>query len=242
MVKSNTSIQPVTNCPTFRCSSAHKLLTEPKLKSDKTSGKLSETAKTFIQEMWLQNTYGYAESVMTDEMMKGLICEQDSMALIQSVLGGPFRTRFNTRLKNDYIIGTPDVVLKNENMVEDIKTSWSLRTYMNAELLPAYYTQGQCYMWLTGLTNYRLIYALVPTPAEMILDEQKRLYYKFGCNEDNKDYQRMCEQIERNNSIIDVLPLKDRVKVFEFEFDANYIEVLKTKIEAARTYYEGLHL
>ena len=226
----------------FSCHNAHGLLTEPKAVKDKEAGKLALTTQTLVKDMWLQREFGYKERVMTDEMYKGLICEQDSMALVQSVLGGEFRKRFNQRIQNEYLIGTPDIVLGSEDYVEDVKTSYTLKSFFNAELTDLYHTQGQCYMWLTGKRNYRLIYCLVPTPGEIILNEQKKLYYKFNCNEENKDYQQMSEQVQFNNDLILKLPIEKRVKVFEFGYDETIIEKLKGQIDKARIYYSSLKL
>jgi hypothetical protein len=229
-----------TNNILFRCSGAGSLLTEPRTNADKLAGKLSETAKTFVEDMWLFNTYGFKEQVKTDAMDKGNECEQDSMALVQDVLGGPFRSRFNTKLQNDYVIGTPDIVL--DDAVEDIKTSWNLKTYFNAEPTTMYTTQAQCYMWLTGKKNYRLIYCLVPTPQHLVSNEMQKLSYKFGGNYDNPDYISECQQIQRNNDLINEIPKADRVKVFEFAYDEAVIEKLKGQIEKARLYYSQLKL
>lgn len=227
----------------FRCHNAHGLLTEPKTIKDKESGKLSETAKTLVNDMWLQNTYGFKKPLMTDAIYKGLICEQDTFALAQSILGGEFRKRFNKTIQNDYIIGTPDIVLENEDYVEDVKTSWDLETFFYAECTPTYMTQAQCYMWLTGKQNYRLIYGLVPTPYEMILDEQRRASYRFGMDyEQNEDYQKISEQIEHNNEVIKSIPIEKRVKVFEFKYNEDVIAKLIQQIEKARNYYDTIVL
>jgi len=111
----------------FRCSSSGALLTEPKLKADKDAGNLSATAKTLVEAMWLQGEYGYREFVNNEYMDKGLAMEQDSMQLVQDVLGGAFRTKNREKLQDEFIIGTPDIILTDA--VEDIKTSWSLRTF-----------------------------------------------------------------------------------------------------------------
>jgi hypothetical protein len=97
-------------------------------------------------------------------------------------------------------------------------------------------------MWLTGKEKYRLIYALVPTPQSMVLNECEKLVYKYGKNYDNEDYIAECQQIQRNNDLIKELPIEKRVKVFAFNYDANYIETLKIKIERAREYYNTLKL
>lgn len=224
----------------FRCSGTGSLMTEPKLKSDKDAGNLSETAKTFVQDKWLFDTFGFAESIKNQYMDKGNECEQDSMDLVTHVLEGGFRSRYNTKLQNDYVIGTPDIVLND--CVEDIKTSWNLKTFFNAELSKMYYWQAQCYMWLTVKEKYRLIYALVPTPQSIVLNECEKLVYKYGKNYENEDYIKECQQIQRNNDLIKELPIEKRVKVFAFDYDSAYIELLKIKIEKAREYYNTLKL
>ena len=224
----------------FRCSGTGSLMTDPKLKADKDAGNLSETAKTFVEDKWLFDTFGFAESIKNQYMDKGNECEQDSMDLVTQVLEGGFRSRYNTKLQNDYVIGTPDIVL--QDCVEDIKTSWNLKTFFNAELSKMYFAQAQCYMWLTGKEKYRLIYALVPTPQSMVLNECEKLVYKYGKNYDNEDYIAECQQIQRNNDLIKELPIEKRVKVFAFDYDSNYIETLKGKIEKAREYYNTLKL
>ena len=224
----------------FRCSGTGALMTDPKLKADKDAGNLSETAKTFVEDKWLFDTFGFAESIKNQYMDKGNECEQDSMDLVTQVLEGGFRSRYNTKLQNDYVIGTPDIVLAD--CVEDIKTSWNLKTFFNAELSKMYYAQAQCYMWLTGKEKYRLIYSLVPTPQSMVLNECEKLVYKYGKNYDNEDYIAECQQIQRNNDLIKELPTEKRVKVFAFDYDPNYIETLKNKIEKAREYYNTLKL
>jgi hypothetical protein len=204
------------------------------------SSTLSDTAKTLVEDLWLYNTYGFRESIKNDYMDKGVEMEQESMQLAQDVLGGAFRSRYNQQLSNDYISGCPDIVLTD--CVEDIKTSWNLKTYFNAEPTTMYTTQAQCYMWLTGVHSYRLIYALVPTPQDIISSQMQKLSYAYGGNYDNLDYIAECQQIQRNNDLINEIPKADRVKVFEFTYDEAVIEKLKGQIEKARNYYNTLKL
>jgi hypothetical protein len=228
----------------IRASQLGLLMTEPKTKADKEAGLLSETAKTMVESIWLYNKYGYKESVVTDEMMKGLICEQDSMALVQEVLGGEFRVKNDERKQNDYVIGSADTPLKKEDVIEDLKSSYNLRTFFNAKYKQGdvYWWQGQAYMWLWGKKKYRLIYCLVPTPEEYITEQKKKFWYKFNCDETNEDYIKISMQIDRNNELIKDIPAKDRVKVFEFGFDADAIEQVKVQYDKAVKYYNTLKL
>lgn len=224
----------------FRCSGVGALLSEPKAKADKDAGNLSATAKTLVESMWLERTYGYREFINNEYMDKGLSMEQDSMELVQSVLGGKFRVKNREKFSNDYVIGTPDIILSD--CIEDIKTSWSLRTYFEAEPTTLYKIQAQCYMDLKGIDSYRLIYALIPNTTQMIINEQERLVYKFGKNYENEDYIEQCQQIQKNNDLILNIPKEQRIKIFEFKRDKALLEQLYTKVEKARIYYDTLSL
>lgn len=224
---------------TFRASQVGRLMTDPKLNADKLAGNLGQTAKSYIEEIWLHKEFGYKEEIMTDEMLKGLICEQDSMELVQQVLGGEFRVKNRKNFKNDYLIGTPDIVLTDS--IEDLKTSFTVKTFFNSEFNSIYYWQGQVYMELTGVKHFRLIYCLVNTPEEIVLDLEKRLYYKFSCDEDNPHYKLWVEQIRKNHNF-DNIPAKNRIKVFEFVYNPEDIEKMYRKIDKAREYYKSLTL
>jgi hypothetical protein len=221
----------------IRASKAYCIVTEPKLKADKEAGNLSETAKTYLNELWLEENYSYREPLFTDEIMKGLTCEQDCLSLVQKVLGGKLRIKNTEHFSNEFIKGTPDVIL--DNCIEDVKTSFNVKTFHNAELLPAYYWQAQCYMALCGKSKYRLIYGLVNTPSEIVTDLKKRIYYKFDCNEENTDYQKASKQIEHNHNF-DTIPAEKRIKVFEFEFEPEKIKFLYSKITKAREFYANI--
>lgn len=222
----------------FRCHNAGALLTEPKLKSE--AGQLSQTAKTMIEAMWLKNTFGYREIVTTDAMTKGLRLEQESMALAQTVLGGAFRSKNRETFKNDFIIGTPDIILSD--YVEDIKTCYNLRTFFEAEPTKLYLTQAQCYMALTGRKSYRLIYCLVPNTDEAIIKECERVAWQYGRDYENQDYIDHCSQIKANNDCIAKIPIEQRVKVFEFVYDAEMVAKIYGQIEKAKIYYSSLKL
>jgi hypothetical protein len=223
----------------IRASQAHKILTEPKKAEDKKAGNLSETTKSYIKELWLYNNFGYKEDVMTEEMYKGLLVEDDSLKLVQSNLGGNFRIKNIKNFTNNYISGTPDIIL--DDVIEDVKSSFTIKTFFNSELSKDYYTQGQCYMALTGIKKYRLIYCLVETPSNIVCELKKRIYYKFDCDETNSDYIRISQQIEKNHDI-SLIEQKKRTKVFSFDYDEAFIENLYNKVEKAREYYNTLSL
>lgn len=225
----------------IRCSKLGSLMTEPKSKADKEAGNLSETAKSVIDELFLEKEYGYKNHVYTEPILKGLLCEQDSMGLVQTVLGGEFRIKNKETFKDNFICGTPDIVLKKEDVIEDVKTSYDIKSFFNASLTDEYFWQGQGYMHLTCKKNYRLIYCLIDTPFEIVQEEQKRWFFKFGCDENNPQYKEICESIERNHSYKHI-PIEKRIKIFDFKYEPAKIEMMLKKVEKAREYYQSLKL
>lgn len=224
----------------IRASSSYKMMTDPKNKSDKEAGMLSETTKTYLKELWLYNNYGFREEVLTDEIIKGVETEEECLSLVQEVLGGnELRLKNKKMFENDFITGTPDIILSDT--IEDVKSCFTVKTFMNSELIDNYYMQGQCYMELTGKRKFRLIYCLVQTPQKLIYNEQMKFYYKFNCDEEHPEYIRIAKQIEQNHNI-EKIPAKDRIKVFEVDYDPLLIAKLYTRIEKAREFYSKISL
>jgi len=220
-----------------RCSKLGDLFTNPRSKKAQDAGELGETAKSLVKEIWLKDKFGYSEPVVTKQMIKGLTMEQDSMELVSLALGG-FRMRYSEKIENELITGTPDIVI--EDCVEDIKTSWNIRTFMNAEISKAYERQLQGYMMLTGKKKARLIYCLVPTSEEQIQEDCKGFFFKYG--QESPEYLEAERQLYHNNEIIKKINYKERVKVFEIEKDESFEKELKTRVSNAVKYYNGLKL
>lgn len=229
----------MTKAVKFRASGNGKLMTKGRKKDEV----LGQTAKTYIEEIFLYNEFGYREQVQTKEMKKGHLCEIPSMDLVQQVLGGEFRTKNEKHYSNEYLTGTPDIVLEGSEIVEDIKNSWNLRTFFQADgTNKDYFWQGQTYMELTGAKFFRLIYTLNPIPEELMVEEERKLYYQYGQDDSNEDYKAALKQMLHNNDLIYALEPHQRVKVFSFERCEDSIKSLYTQAEAAREYYKTLEL
>jgi len=206
-----------------------------------TPPQLGQSAKSYIESVFLQNEYGYREPVVTDVLLKGNMCEQDGIALISDVLPcNEFRSKCKRYFEDDFFTGNPDILLKD--VIEDIKNAWSLKTFFQVkELDPLYYAQGQVYMHLSGRRLFRVHHCLVNTPIELIHAEQKRYFWKYGGDENNKHFKEAVKQIDANHTF-DHIPKQDRVKTFEFEYNEPFIEELKGKVMLARQYYSTLKL
>jgi len=203
---------------------------------------LSQTAKSYIVSLWLRLEYDYREPVITKELLKGNLCEQDSIELVTDLIPAQeFRVKNRDHFEDDYFTGTPDVILKKDNVIEDLKSSWTIKTFFESEPDKLYEGQAQVYMHLTGIHNYRLIYALVDTPDEIVLQEMKRFFYKLGQDENNPEYERICNDLEAMHKVSHI-PAKDRMKTYAYTYNPEYMKELIFRVKEARKFYKTLTL
>lgn len=202
--------------------------------------KFGETALSYIRDCWLRNEYGYDEPVFTNEILKGLLCEDEAIGVLTRQVPGPFRVKNEESYENDWFTGTPDVVL--DDAIEDVKCSWTIKTYFDVQHPSAtYYAQGQVYMDLTGRDTFRLCHVLLPTPESIVLEEQKRFYFRFNCDEDDPNYIDIYNRLAVMHNVSRI-PEDQRIKVFEFHREDVYLMKLRKRVEQARKVYESLTL
>jgi hypothetical protein len=188
-----------------------KLMTAPKLKSEQ----LSETAKSEIRKIAKEQFFGFSSSITTKPMLKGKDWEEESIALVNQVRG-TFYVKNKERFENEFLTGEPDIIL--DNMVIDVKTSWSLETFpatseegMNKD----YMWQLMGYCWLLNKSDAELIYCMIDTDDTLLNDWDNRFIHKV--------------------SHID--PAK-RITVLRFTFfGEHHIDQMKEKLIAANEYY-----
>lgn len=203
--------------------------------------KFGSTALSYIRDCWLRDTYGYEEPVLTNELLKGLLCEEEAIQVVERQLGGAWRVKNPTQYENEWFTGTPDVVLNDA--VEDVKCSWTLRTFFEVQHPSAlYYAQGQVYMDLTGKSVFRLCHVLVDTPIEIVTEEQKRYYFRFDCDEENPHYLECYRKVEAMHNASRLVPEDQRIKVFTIERNETYLMKLRKRVEQARDIYANLTL
>lgn len=207
----------------FHASGLRYLMTNSRKKDD-----LSETTKTYLDELWIQETYGRRKTdTLTNKYMnKGTACETDSIELLERVTGKKY-FKNQTLYKNDYICGTPDITKPD---LIDVKTSWDLWTFAGTNLDNAtkdYQWQMFSYEWLLKRSNSILVYALVDTPDEMVNDELYRLSFKIP--------EEQLEQYKNNYKFGDI-PEKDRIKAYDFVFDEANVPIVIERVNQCRNY------
>lgn len=199
------------------------------------------TAMACIRECWLRNELGYDEPLITNEMLKGILCEDEAIDILCQTVPGGFRVKNSDSFEDDWFTGTPDLI--TGEYIEDVKCSWTVKTFMETKKPdPLYYAQGQVYMSLTGLKKFRLAHVLVETPFEIIEEEKKRFYFKFNCNEEDPFFIKAVRQVEAMHGAVARVPKDQRVKWFEFGIDMDFINTLRERVEQARKVYGSITL
>jgi hypothetical protein len=196
----------------IRASSLAEIMTDPKGKDET----LSEGAKTAITTQAQEFVYGYDETFSSKYTEKGLLVEDQSIELLNSVFFTNYKKNAE-RKTNDWITGEADIVAPDQ--IIDIKSSWSLATF------PALSSQGKdktyewqlrAYMWLWNLDYAHIAYCLVNTPEHLVGFEDKKLH-----------------QVEHINPEL-------RVTVVKYVRDKALEDKIKFKVDEARKYYDKI--
>ena len=217
-------------------------MTEPKLKTDKEQGNLSETAKSYLLDVYVQQKYNRRNDFTNKYVQKGLMVEEDSITLYSRIKKSFFKKNEET-LSNEFIKGTPDTfigedILSAETII-DVKSSWDIFTFFKTftkDINSDYWWQLQGYMALTGATSSKLAYCLVNTPEMLINDEKRKLMYKMGAiSDENVDYQNACDEMDFYMKYDDI-PLKNRLNEFELDRDDEAIANIYKNVAKAREF------
>lgn len=217
----------------IRCSSLGKIMTSPRTKGEV----LSQTAKTYIEELVKENELGIKKEFSSRYTDKGIQQEDIAIEMASRVLNLPFALKNTEYFENEFIKGTPDLILEDE--IIDIKCPFSGSTFPWFETeLPNkdYYWQMIGYMWLTGRKKARVVYCLVDSPEKIIQDEIRRVSwskFEIDVTEETENEVRFQHEFDR-------IPENKRVRTFLVELNEANIEQVKERLLEARKYYDEL--
>jgi hypothetical protein len=158
----------------WRASQIGKLMTTSRSKTDI----LSQTAKSYINQIAKQDFYGYESPIINRYLDKGTNQELESIQLLNAVRFEDFQKNA-VRKTNDFMTGECDIVTVSS--IIDIKTSWSLDTFPE---LPEdidskeYEWQGRAYMYLYDKPEFELVYCMVSTWDEFLTQYDDKTLHK----------------------------------------------------------------
>lgn len=194
----------------IRCSSLGKIMTDPKTKGET----LSVGAKTYLLDLAKQSVYKYQEEITSKYMDKGIIVEDESIALYNDV-NFTSLTKNKERRDDEYLTGECDLIIPAVKVI-DIKSAWSLATF---PVVPEdchdkdYEWQCRGYMRLWDVPAAEVAYCMVSTPEELIRYEQPELH------------------------IVDHIAKQMRVTSISYERDMALEEKIVEKCKAAKVFY-----
>jgi hypothetical protein len=217
-----------------RCSQIGKIMTNPRTKGER----LSQTTKSYILELAIQEKYGIYKEFWSRYTDKGNEVEPKAIKLTESVLDVGFIYKNEEQFSNEWVTGKPDV---NTDVLIDVKSSWDAFTFFDKVIENElnnkdYYYQLQGYMWLTDKQEALLCYCLIDTPLQIVEDEIRREHWKQNVIGESDDIRTFVEDKHTFGHI----PKEKRVKTHVVKRDDEVIEAIKTRIEECREYYNNL--
>lgn len=192
---------------------------------------LSAGAKTLVKEMVRKHKHKAPNKFAgSKETKKGNLVEDDAILFLmqQEFISAEKNTR---RFTNDWITGEPDIV--SNKIVYDTKCPWTYWTMdyfaddIESKAIEAGYDWQQLgYMWLLkeqgcDIKEAQLKFILMPTPKECLTRYDDEYLHIDFVNEMNP---------------------KDRISTYKVAWDESKIDLIKTKITAARKYAATLEL
>ena len=158
----------------WRASQIGKLMTTSRSKTDV----LSQTAKSYIEQLAKEDFFGYTSPLVNRYLDKGINQELESINLLNSVRFENYEKN-DQRVENEFITGECDIIT-TESII-DIKTSWSLDTFPE---LPEdidsnqYEWQGRAYMMLFNRFEFELVFCMVSTWDEFLTQYDDKSLHK----------------------------------------------------------------
>jgi hypothetical protein len=226
-----------------RASQMGELMTNPRSKTEI----LSETARKSVQKSVLFDKYGITEDISSKPIDKGIQLEPDAIEAASKVLGWFDIDGLKKRMINDFFTGEPDVL--TPTLLADIKCSYSGLTFpwFSAEIPTAgYFFQLQVYMELSGHRTSELVYCLLDTPEQMVLDEINRKVWKmlpdpkYG-DMSQSDIELLADESVRRMHNFSHIPIEKRIKKYRVDYDPNVIKEMQDRVTLCRDYYDEIY-
>lgn len=196
---------------------------------------LSDTAKTYLAQIYVQEIYGREDDIMNKYMQKGLMLEEDAITQ-HSILTGKFFKKNTIRKNNDFVEGEFDYEDEEEDTIIDAKCSWSIFQFYKTvvkPLDPIYVWQMKSYLWLTGRKNGLVIHSLLDTPESILAAEMQKMKYNFTSSQ--SDFEQACLELKNNHTYIDI-PKEEKESTKIVNLTEEDVIAMQTQINHARNY------
>lgn len=218
----------------FRCSALGKIVSK--------SGKLTDTSKTYINEVFIGDVNNVQKEISSKYFEKGKFCEEDGITLLNDTLyKGKLLLKNKERKRNTWIHGESDCI-SPDGYVYDIKNAFDKFTFGKAKLSWEYEWQLKGYCMLWELNKARLFYCLNDMPEHLLVDEERKLFYKGGyVTYESPDYRVACEELRKLHDYSN-MELWERFKVWDVDYTKDDEKVIIESVKAARRFMNELYI
>ena len=175
---------------------------------------LSETTKSYIRSVAKQDFYGYNVELNNKYINKGIMQENDSIALLNTVNFTNY-SKNTERLNNEWLTGEADIV--TEDTIIDVKTSWSLETFpatLEEAVNKDYEWQLRAYLFLYDKQYASLVYCMVTTHPSLLNEWENLSLHQ-----------------------VDHIDASKRITTLSFERDLELEEEIKVRLHHCTEYY-----
>lgn len=210
---------------------------------------LGAGCKTFLTSLYADVKYGKwnpTKDIGNKYTSKGKQAEESSIDLI-SRLDKAFYQKNELRLENDWLRGTPDVIVGddpyNAEKIIDVKSPWDSETFfanLNGDLNIQYFFQMQGYMALSNAPVAEVHFCLVDIPDFMWESERMKLFRRMEVvTEESPEFKEAEAQLFKNLTFGD-MQLEERRMKFTVERDDELIQKIYRQVEKCRPYLEEI--
>lgn len=192
---------------------------------------LSESAKSYCKEWLISEFTGKKKNIKCKQFSRGKAMESSAISRMSKHYGCELVKNEN-QLENDFFTGEYDT--NTPEIVIDVKVPLDCFTfpYFDTEINQDYYGQLQVYQNLTGLRMASLCYCLENGSEEQIEKLSWEIAKELG--KDEPDMEEW-EEAEKELSY-DHLPVGLRKKIFEFDYNDDFINLAERFVLACRSY------
>jgi len=206
------------------------------MKNDRSGKGMGATVKTYLEKWVKEQIYSRRQEFSNKYTQKGNEVEDNSLDFISDQLGLGILIKNDEYFENDFCTGTPDAI--TPDFIIDVKNSWDCFTFPLFETEcpnDNYFYQAQVYMYLTGATDYKLIYVLSDTPEHLI--QKEAFFYARNNGHEEVDIE-MWEQFKAKMTYSDI-PDSLKIKVFNIKRDDAVIEQIQQRVLLCRDYIKN---
>ena len=201
---------------------------------------LPEGAKTYCQKWLKEQLYNRRKHFTNRYLEKGIQCEDEAIEFAADFFQWEGASKNDEWFEDDYMQGTPDIILGHDSHVIDIKNSYDAFSFpLFEDEIPTkgYNDQLQVYLHLTGHDKATLTYCLMDAPLDIMKEEMRRMSWKEGSMGAISDelYQKVKMEMTYSNLIPEL-----RLKAFTVKKDPEVITKLIFRVEKCREYIAGL--